>query len=154
MDVSELLGSILLNPMGIAERVLDEVYSQLSQRNAFGDLDDLPPEDLVATVVGTWVARKFVGDVPAGNPGEDPVPADRNQVVAAALGACPCWGQDPDCRLCAGAGAPGWVMPHRDLFAHYVDPAVKAFTRADTDGRNGNGNAAEAEGTREEFTHV
>jgi hypothetical protein len=36
--------------------------------------------------------------------------------VAAALGACPrCWGEDPRCRDCGGAGASGLLAPDHEL---------------------------------------
>jgi hypothetical protein len=110
-----------VNPVAVADRVLDEVHNQLSQRHALGD-PNLPPEEVVATALGGWLARKFAGDS---------AEADRNRILAAALGACACWGQDPGCRVCASAGAPGWTMPHRDLYAHYVRPAMIAMTRGE-----------------------
>ena len=48
--------------------------------------------------------------------------------LAAALGACYlCWGEDPDCGLCQGEGAPSWKDPDPDLFRLYVLPAVKRY---------------------------
>lgn len=46
--------------------------------------------------------------------------------VAAALGACPrCWGENPRCRDCGGAGTSGFFEPDHELFRHYVVPAVR-----------------------------
>jgi len=46
--------------------------------------------------------------------------------LAAALGACArCWGDDPRCRECGGAGASGFFEPDRELFLCYVLPAVR-----------------------------
>jgi len=46
--------------------------------------------------------------------------------VAAALGACArCWGDDPRCRECGGAGASGFFEPDRELFLCYVLPALR-----------------------------
>lgn len=64
----------------------------------------------------------------------------RNAHLAAALGACPqCWGEDPDCAVCAGEGQPGSAPPHRQHFRHYVaavrgsaTPAISPFPRAIT----------------------
>jgi hypothetical protein len=122
VNVGGLLGTILLNPAGLADRVVDEMHRQLSQRHALGD-PDASTDDFVAAALGEWLARKFVGDSPQ---------ADRNKVLAAALGACGCWGEDPKCQLCAGAGAPGWTLPHRDLYAHYILPAVTAMTQGES----------------------
>lgn len=48
-----------------------------------------------------------------------------NDVLAAALGACPvCWGEAPDCEVCEGGGAPGWEEPERRLFLRLVRPAL------------------------------
>jgi hypothetical protein len=53
--------------------------------------------------------------------------------VAAGLGACArCWGEDPRCRYCGGAGASGFFEPDHELFLCYVLPAVRrARARAD-----------------------
>jgi hypothetical protein len=49
----------------------------------------------------------------------------RNDLVAAALGACPCFGEDADCRFCRGRGAPGSLPPDPAAFADLVEPAVR-----------------------------
>lgn len=54
---------------------------------------------------------------------------DRNLALAAALGACDCWGQESGCTVCDGAGGPGWLPPDRQLFAAYVYPAMRAVAR-------------------------
>ena len=53
--------------------------------------------------------------------------------VAAGLGACArCWGDDPRCRYCGGAGTSGFFEPDRELFLCYVLPAVRRVSaRAD-----------------------
>ena len=53
--------------------------------------------------------------------------------VAAALGACPvCLGDDEDCALCHGRGAPGSLPPVPEDFRRVVLPAVQAhaYTRS------------------------
>jgi hypothetical protein len=52
----------------------------------------------------------------------------RNAAVAAALGACDCWGERANCPLCNGEGSPGWVPPDENLFAIYVRPVVHQFS--------------------------
>lgn len=50
----------------------------------------------------------------------------RNDDLAAALGACYlCWGEDPECPVCAGQGKPGSVAPDRQLFNQWILPAVR-----------------------------
>lgn len=50
----------------------------------------------------------------------------RNQLVAGAMGACSCWGADPDCEECAGEGAPGYRHPAPTAFEALVVPLVRA----------------------------
>jgi hypothetical protein len=95
-------------------------------------------------VLGDWLARMFgAEDSPAAangpaadGRGEERASkelSDRNTVLAAALGACHrCWGTHADCRVCGGAGVPGWVLPDVDLYASYVHPAVRALKEAET----------------------
>jgi hypothetical protein len=51
---------------------------------------------------------------------------DRNDTLAAALGACAqCWGEDPGCELCAGGGGPGGYPPDPQLFDRLVRPGLR-----------------------------
>jgi hypothetical protein len=53
---------------------------------------------------------------------------ERNDMLAAAVGACPlCWGQNLDCRSCRGRGGPGFCMPDEALFEEFVLPAVRTL---------------------------
>jgi hypothetical protein len=48
----------------------------------------------------------------------------RNNLCAAALGACQfCWGEDPECE-CGGQGVPGSKLPDKDAFEALVLPIV------------------------------
>jgi hypothetical protein len=50
----------------------------------------------------------------------------RNDTLAAALGACYlCWGEDTNCPVCRGSGGPGYLMPGKAVFAHFVTPAIR-----------------------------
>jgi hypothetical protein len=71
------------------------------------------------------VGATRAGD-PASNAAGDEL-AERNLALAEALGACDCWGQDPRCHICEGEGGPGWILPDRQLFATYVQPAIRAI---------------------------
>lgn len=56
--------------------------------------------------------------------------ADRIDVLAAALGACPaCWGENDDCEMCSGKGVAGFYLPEKDAFVNYVLPAVRRLRR-------------------------
>jgi hypothetical protein len=49
----------------------------------------------------------------------------RNDDLAAALGACPaCWGRIDGCDECDGDGEPGWERPDPALFQELITPAV------------------------------
>jgi hypothetical protein len=48
--------------------------------------------------------------------------AEHNAWLATALGACGCWGSDPDCPACRGRGGPGTAPVDREAFAAVVAP--------------------------------
>lgn len=101
-DVEALLERVLPDPSGFAQRVLDQLMGRLSG----SPTPDQP--DLVL--------------VPERGSTEELT--DHNLLLAAALGACDCWGADPGCPVCQGTGASGWTEPDPALFAVYVTPAV------------------------------
>ena len=52
---------------------------------------------------------------------------ERQDRLAAALGACAdCWGEDPECEVCGGMGAPGSFVPDARLYRALVSPACRA----------------------------
>lgn len=60
----------------------------------------------------------------------------RNDFLAWAVGACClCWGEDPQCAVCAGEGQPGFVDPDCELFIQLVAPAVRRFQEQRSAGR-------------------
>jgi hypothetical protein len=142
MDLNALLGRGMLDPIAVGERVFQELQDRLASNGTFADISAKPPEELVATALGDWLARIIVNDdsstmadgPTAGSRKAEQVYrelSDRNVVLAAALGACDdCWGRNVDCPICDGAGAPGWVLPDEHLYASYVHPAVRAVTSA------------------------
>jgi hypothetical protein len=52
--------------------------------------------------------------------------AQRNALLAGALGACECWGADADCDTCEGQGAPGFFEPVPAAFEAMVVPLLRA----------------------------
>ncbi|WP_116948896.1 hypothetical protein [Jiangella endophytica] len=102
-QLETLLFQALPDPRGFADRVLEQLLDRLATE---------PAGSQPVTVVQP-------GPAPAD--GMDELPA----VLAAALGACVCWGQDPGCPVCAGRGGSGWSDPDRELYAEYVAPAVR-----------------------------
>jgi len=148
MDLGAVVGRILLDPGGLAQRVLESFQDQLQRDGLLPAGGDESPEELLAAALGTWLASKLTSPRAAR---ERPASAfddidplfeqrlvDQNQVLASALGACPCWGKRVECGTCSGAGGPGWKVPNPQLFFEYVQPAAR---------RNSNGKyAAAAEG--------
>ena len=143
------------DPLALVERVIEQAVSQLMPPEALAETGDGSADDALATALGNGLARMIAGDEfeTSGPHDREPAPEwvahdhellDRNRTVAAALGACDCWGSRPDCPICAGAGAPGWALPDERLFAAYVLPAVSALAPAgapdSTQADNGNGN--------------
>jgi hypothetical protein len=99
-NLESLLIRVLPDPRGFADRVV----GQLLDRVSGGSSVEQP-----VTVVQP--AERDLGDL--------------GILLAAALGACECWGHDPDCGFCGGAGGPGWIDPDEDLYTEYVRPAVQ-----------------------------
>ena len=125
------------DPLALVGRVLEQVAGQLAPEEVRAGAGDTPPDELVVAVLADHLARMLTGENPeeTGGPqmGEDPgwlahyhTLLERNSVLAAALGACDCWGQDRNCPICEGGGRPGWALPDEPLFAAYVEPAVSA----------------------------
>lgn len=79
---------------------------------------------------------EVVGATRAGDEAGDEL-AERNLALAEALGACDCWGQDPRCHVCEGEGGPGWILPDRQLFARYVQPAIRVIRTQAANARTG-----------------
>jgi hypothetical protein len=56
----------------------------------------------------------------------------RNRDFAAALGACArCWGQDANCPMCAGEGAPGGAPLDVYLYRRLIAPATRRLNSGD-----------------------
>jgi hypothetical protein len=101
--IEALLMKVLPDPMGFAERVLGELANRLAAGSPTG----------TPTVVPGYEAAVHDALV------------DRNILLASALGACSCWGEDPSCADCWGAGRVGWVPPDPQLYDEYVVPALR-----------------------------
>ena len=110
-DVTALVQRVLPDPAAFAERLVE----QLITRWAGGDL----PAAARVVVQGEAETRDSGIDT-----GIDPVAADTTLLLAAALGACDCWGMRSDCSVCAGEGTSGWTEPDVELFREFVRPAL------------------------------
>jgi hypothetical protein len=140
MDFSGLLGRMMPDAIALTERVLQQVQEQLVRDDAFAAGSDTSPKEVLATALGNRLARMIRGDDssavedwPMAGSSADELSyyeelVNRNSILAAALGACDCWGQNVDCPVCDGVGGPGWAVPDDQLFASYVRPALNGVT--------------------------
>jgi hypothetical protein len=67
----------------------------------------------------------------------------QNAELAAACGACVCWGH-PRCPTCHGEGGPGWRAPDPERFTKYIEPALRrlGLLADETTGVAGNGSTS------------
>jgi hypothetical protein len=141
MDFNSLLGRTVFDPFALAERVLQQVQDQLAHDETFtGFTGAKPPDELLAIALGNRLARMIAKEEPLVGSDRSTVGrrddeladyeelVDRDNLLAAALGACVCWGQRAECPICNGAGTPGWALPDEQLYTVYVRPAVIAAT--------------------------
>lgn len=103
-DLERLLAQVLPDPAGFGRRVVEQLMGRLSTD---------PPNG-----------------PPITEPGPHEAMQDRVVLLAAALGACDCWGHDAGCPSCSGRGSPGWVAPDPQLYQEFVAPAAAAMTVA------------------------
>jgi hypothetical protein len=140
MDVGLLLGRMVPDAVALVERALQQAQEQVMRDGGFAAGSDTSPKEVIAAALGDRLARMIV------NEGSSTVTnwptangqalnlryyeelVDRNSVLAAALGACECWGHHVDCPVCDGVGGPGWTLPDEQLYTSYVLPAVDAAT--------------------------
>lgn len=100
-DLEALLERVLPDPRGFAERVVEQVMQRMTAQ---------PHEPTIVTGVDGAAHQALL---------------DRNLLLAAAVGACDCWGYDPVCAMCDGTGSPGWARPDAELYRELVEPAVR-----------------------------
>ena len=135
-------GAVPFDATGIVQRVATRIFGQLLSEGVLPVDGGASAEDVIASTVGEWLTRAMRPDakhLPAGQIIEADAANDdfdldelveRNSELAAAVGACDCWGDDPGCRFCEGLGSAGWMPPDRQLFAIYVSPAVRSLRAA------------------------
>lgn len=117
-DLRSFVGEAVDDPMGAINRLGMQLIEQF-----LGD------EQSVQAVTG-----RLMGLINGATADEPPYHAqslydalvERTTVLAAALGACDCWGEMPDCPVCSGAGGAGWMTPDPVAFDVYVAPALEA----------------------------
>src|SRR3954454_4633287 len=90
VEIDGLLGRLIPEAIPLGDRMLQQVREQLTGDGAFSDGPVSP-----ASGLGTDALSHY----------DDLI--DRNSILAAALGACDCWGQDRNCPICDGRGGSG-----------------------------------------------
>jgi hypothetical protein len=137
VDFGGLLGRMVPEAMVLVERVLQQTQEQLTRNGALTADGQTSPDQVVVTALGNRLARIILNEdssvaedrstvgFPADELSYYEELVDRNSVLAAALGACDCWGQHVSCPFCNGIGGPGWILPDERLFASYIRPALR-----------------------------
>jgi len=116
-EVQALLDRVLPDPAGFAQRLAVQVMARWGEpagpaaRAFYTDVTAEESTPATTVITPDWAVR------------EEP-PVDMSLLLAAALGACECWGMRADCDACQGHGSAGWTEPDPDLFAEFVQPAV------------------------------
>ena len=117
-EVEALLDRVLPDPRGFAERLFQQVLTRLA-----GVAESAP------TIDGESLTITDPETVDSESDPQELLPY-ADLVLAAALGACDCWGSLPECAVCQGEGSSGWTQPDPELFREYVRPALERLTAA------------------------
>jgi hypothetical protein len=114
-QLQALIERVIPDPGGFAGRLLQQAILEYGQHAgaAATAFSSATAEDVVTD---NWRDAEKMA-VPIGS------------LLAAALGACECWGLRADCGLCLGRGSPGWTQPDPRLFDEFVRPAIEAASR-------------------------
>jgi hypothetical protein len=117
-EVQALLDHVLPDPAGFAQRLAMQVVARwggqpagTAARAFYANVATDDATRPTTVITPDWAARA-----------EPPV--DMSLLLATALGACDCWGMQPDCAACRGNGSVGWTDPDPELFVEFVQPAV------------------------------
>lgn len=135
-DIKHILDALKVancaSPLSVMA-MLSQVPLTPTQRGLIEILDEFgrPPaaEPPPATSAGPEVGLTPEDADGAGDPARELAELrEINAMLAAALGACTCWGQ-AGCPACGGAGRPGHAAPDRALFRALVVPALQRAQR-------------------------
>jgi hypothetical protein len=115
-DVQALIERVLPDPRGFAGRLLQQAVTEYGQ---FAE----PAATALYTALAEDVTASETATAPDERAADEP-PVSINSLLAAALGACECWGWQADCDLCEGQGSAGWIQPEPELFEEFIRPAI------------------------------
>jgi hypothetical protein len=131
-EMQALLEHVLPDPSGYAQRLAMQAMARWGE-SAGPTAGAFSP---AATARDVTVSDIVVA--PDQEPADDPS-IDTNMLLAAALGACECWGLWADCSMCRGQGSAGWTHPDPELFDEFVRPAVAKMSGTSADGHKQHG---------------
>jgi len=133
-EVQSLLEHVLPDPGGYAQRLALQAMTRWGQ-SAGSSVSGFYPASAAQDVTVSDIVLRTDPE-----PADEP-PIDTNLLIAAALGACECWGLQADCSLCRGQGTAGWTHPDLELFDEFVGPAIAKMsgTSAGSYEQHGNG---------------
>ncbi len=132
-DVTALLERILPNPSGFAQRLLMQLMAQFGESAEPGasTFNSTARAFYTAATQEDFAASDVV--ITPEQPAADDALVGTNLLLAAALGACECWGLRADCDLCQGRGSAGWTEPVPELFDEFVGPAIAKLSDVSAD---------------------
>jgi len=123
-EVQALLEHVLPDPSGFAQRLLLQLMAQFGESGA-------PGAGSYGSAANAFYTAATHEDATTSNiiitpeqPDAGEGLAGTNVLLAAALGACECWGLRADCDVCRGHGTAGWTEPVPELFYEFVGPAI------------------------------
>jgi hypothetical protein len=128
-DVQALLERVLSEPRAFAGRLVQQAITEYG-----------PFTEPATTAFYTAVAEDLTASETVIVPDEwsaDETPLDTNALLAAALGACECWGLREACHMCQGRGSAGWAQPDTELFEEFVRPAISRLSATPARGHHG-----------------
>jgi hypothetical protein len=128
-EIQALLERALPDPSGFARRLLLQLMGQLGESGA--GTSSPVANAFYAAAGGENVASKIV--ITPEQPDAFEESDGINILLAAALGACECWGVRGDCDLCYGRGSAGWTEPVPELFDEFVGPAIARLPDVSSD---------------------
>ena len=128
-ELQTLLEHVLPDPAGYAQRLALQVMTQWGQSAPQGR-----GSSYASPASSASSARADIIITPEQRE-PDETPVDTNLLLAAALGACECWGLRAECEICRGSGSAGWLKPDPELFEEFVQPAVARLSGGVADDR-------------------
>jgi hypothetical protein len=123
-EIQALLDRVLPDPSGFAQRLMVQAMARWGQSASSGASPFYRGANGVYTAGAPERTKAGKTVVSPDEVIVDEAPVDINLLLAAALGACECWGLRQQCPMCSGQGSSGWIQPDAELFTEFVQPAV------------------------------